>query len=59
VDVGHELGDIAPVLTLARSDGLSAYDAAHFDLAVRLGLPLATLDEALKRAAQGARMPLI
>jgi len=40
------------VLSLARSHGLTAYDAAYLELAIRLGLPLATLDNALKRAAQ-------
>lgn len=59
VDVGDETSRIAPVLTLARSYRLSAYDAAYLELAMRLGLPIATLDEALKNAAQGARVPLI
>jgi predicted nucleic acid-binding protein len=40
------------VLGLARSHGLTVYDAAYLELATRLGLPLATLDDALKRAAQ-------
>jgi predicted nucleic acid-binding protein len=39
------------VLPLARDTGLSAYDASYLELAMRLGLPLATLDEKLKRAA--------
>jgi predicted nucleic acid-binding protein len=36
---------------LARTRGLSSYDAAYLELAVRLGLPLATLDEDLREAA--------
>jgi predicted nucleic acid-binding protein len=40
------------VLNLARAHGLSAYDAAYLELAVRRGLPLATLDNKLKAAAQ-------
>jgi predicted nucleic acid-binding protein len=36
---------------LARAHGLSAYDAAYLELAIRLGLPLATLDDKLKAAA--------
>lgn len=36
---------------LAVRHRLSAYDAAYLELAVRLKLPLATLDEALRRAA--------
>ena len=38
-------------LNLARTHNLSAYDAAYLELALRLGLPLATLDEKLKVAA--------
>ena len=36
---------------LARTRDLSAYDAAYLELAVREGLPLATLDGALREAA--------
>ena len=36
---------------LARAHGLSAYDAAYLELAIRLGLPMATLDDKLKAAA--------
>lgn len=38
-------------LALARSQNLSAYDAAYLELAMRRGLPLATLDAKLKAAA--------
>jgi len=38
-------------LPLARDTGLSVYDASYLELAGRLGLPLATLDAALVRAA--------
>ena len=39
------------VLSLSRAHGLSAYDAAYLELALRRGLPLATLDNQLKRVA--------
>ncbi len=38
-------------LALARAHGLSAYDAAYLELAVRRSLPLASLDDKLKTAA--------
>ena len=38
-------------LPLARDTGLSVYDASYLELAGRLGLPLATLDAAIARAA--------
>ncbi len=46
------------VLTMARQHNLSTYDAAYLELAVRRALPLATMDERLKRAADavGARL---
>ena len=40
------------VVTLARRHGLTAYDAAYLDLAVRLAVPIATLDRALGTAAR-------
>jgi len=48
-----------PVLDLARAQGLSAYDAAYLELAMREGLPLATQDEALRAAAQRVGVPLV
>jgi predicted nucleic acid-binding protein len=39
------------VLALARSERLTGYDAAYLELALRLGVPLATKDKALGRAA--------
>ena len=37
---------------LARAHGLSAYDAAYLEVGVRRGLPIATLDDRLRAAAQ-------
>jgi len=39
------------VLNLAREQELSTYDAAYLNLAMRTGLPLATLDQELRKAA--------
>lgn len=47
----HALSD---TLHLARRYRLSAYDASYLELALREGLPLATLDEDLQKAAKRA-----
>lgn len=47
------------VLTRAREHGLSAYDAAYLDLAMRKGLPLATRDSALQAACRKAGVSLM
>lgn len=46
------------VSALAKSCRLTAYDAAYLELAQRLGLPLATLDQDLRRAAPAAGVAL-
>jgi predicted nucleic acid-binding protein len=51
----HAFGD---TLSLAREHGLSVYDAAYLELAMRRGLPLATLDDKLTTAAAAAGVPL-
>ena len=40
------------ILSLAHSEKLTTYDASYLELAMRLGLPLATKDIALKEAAR-------
>lgn len=45
-----------PALDLASEHGLSIYDAMYLELALRMRLPLATLDQALAAAAQAAGM---
>lgn len=40
------------LVDLARSEKLSVYDATYLSLAMREGLPLATLDHKLERAAE-------
>jgi predicted nucleic acid-binding protein len=47
------------LLALAKNQGLSSYDAAYLDLAVRLRLPLATRDKILKKAAESIGMEII
>lgn len=45
---------LTDVLQLARRYRLSSYDASYLELALRNGLPLATLDTALAKAATKA-----
>jgi predicted nucleic acid-binding protein len=39
-------------LSLARGHNLTAYDAAYLELAIRRGLPMATIDRKLRTAAE-------
>jgi len=50
---------LGPVLDLARTHGMTTYDAAYLELAMREGLPLATEDEALRAAAERVGVPLL
>ena len=43
-----------PALELANGHGISVYDAMYLELAVRLRLPLATLDQGLGAAGRAA-----
>jgi predicted nucleic acid-binding protein len=54
MDPGSRNGPFKDVRRLARSHGLSMYDASYLELAARLTLPLATLDEPLQNAAGAA-----
>jgi predicted nucleic acid-binding protein len=49
---------VSDVLPLARLHGLSAYDAAYLEVAIRHGVPLATLDGRLQSAAKVAGVTL-
>lgn len=44
---------------LADAHGLTIYDASYLELAIRRNLPLATLDAALVRAANGVGLAVI
>jgi predicted nucleic acid-binding protein len=52
---GRALSDVWP---LAARHGLTTYDAAYLELAIRRGLPLATLDERLVSAARAEGVAL-
>ena len=46
------------ILSLARENGLSTYDASYLDLAMRLGLPVSTKDKVLLKAAKKCQIPV-
>jgi len=46
-------------LQLAQSHGLTVYDAAYLELAQRMALPLATLDEELRAAGRAVGIALL
>ncbi|MBW1732289.1 MAG: type II toxin-antitoxin system VapC family toxin [Deltaproteobacteria bacterium] len=60
IDIEQEGPDrlMREVYLLARDTGLSTYDASYLDLAMRKGLPLATLDKALAEAARDLNVEL-
>jgi len=47
------------ILSVARQNGLTEYDAAYVELALREALPLATLDEKLRRVAMRVGVTLV
>ena len=47
------------LLALGRVNDLSSYDASYLDLAVRHGLPIATLDQKLAEAAKRMGVPIL
>jgi predicted nucleic acid-binding protein len=49
----------ATAFDLARAHKLTVYDAGYLELALRSGLPLATLDQALCKAATSLGVPVL
>lgn len=58
VDAGPAPGQ-RQLFELAMRYGLSSYDAAYLELAMRHGLPIATRDEQLKQAASAAGVDIV
>jgi predicted nucleic acid-binding protein len=48
-----------PILSLARKEKLTGYDAAYIELALREGLPIASLDDRLRGAARSTGIALV
>lgn len=49
----------AGIIDLAQAQGLTIYDAAYLELALRAGLPLATLDQDLARAGRNTGVAVL
>lgn len=47
------------ILALGRRHDLSSYDASYLELAMRQGIPLATLDVRLREASKAVGVPLM
>lgn len=58
--VEHELYEnkMSDLLSLGKKYNLSSYDASYLELAMRSGLPLATLDKNLRQACKKAKVPV-
>jgi len=52
VDTATNANALGTTLVLGRTVGLAAYDAAYLELALRLGLPMATIDTQLAAATR-------
>ena len=50
---------IKEIFALARKHKLSSYDASYLDLAMRKGLPIATLDKNLLAAAKRSKVQIL
>jgi len=50
---------IKEILALAREHKLSSYDASYLYLAMRKGLPIATIDNNLLAAAKRSHVPVV
>jgi predicted nucleic acid-binding protein len=59
ISLNNQDESIARIAKLASDHHLSAYDAAYLELAIRLKLPLATLDKELRNVAQSHRVKLL
>ena len=60
LDAGIAVNPFVPAVeVLARRHGLTAYDATYLECAIRLAVPLATLDKDLLKAARAAGVPVV
>jgi predicted nucleic acid-binding protein len=59
IDTGTSEHALSETLELANAYDLTIYDAAYLELAIRRGLPLATLDQRLREASAAAAVTVL
>lgn len=59
IQIVQDSGSMSRVISVARTAGLTAYDAAYLQLAKQEQMPIATLDRTLAQAAEKAGVPLV
>lgn len=59
VDQDCESRSLREILALARTNSLTVYDATYLDLAMKTGLPLATLDTKMIRVAESLGITIL
>ncbi len=59
VEVDHPEKSMKALLSFARANSLSSYDASYLDLAMKSGYPIATSDKKLIRAARKIDVPIL
>ena len=59
IDAAPTLAGLPRLNELAGRHQLTSYDAAYIHLAIRIGLPLASLDDALRNAAIAENVALV
>jgi predicted nucleic acid-binding protein len=59
IDTETHLRASSTIASLARKHSLTSYDAAYLELAMRRGIPLATLDKELRKAAKAEGVSLL
>ncbi len=59
VDEATDSKAFSSIFPLGRKEGLAAYDSAYLELAIRLKLPMATLDRRLAEAATRCGVELV
>lgn len=59
VDLQPTAAVVGRIVSLAREQNLSSYDASYLELAMREGTPLASVDKSLIHAAKKVGVPLL